>query len=151
MGINKSFETQVDELTSEERNAVQQALVAVTNSYSPYSNFKVGASLVLESGDCILGSNQENVAYPSGLCAERTALFTYGSSGNKSPIKILAIVAIDKEGGNADTCSPCGACRQVMLEYEQIQKQAYKVIFCYNGKIEILESSKHLLPYAFHF
>ena len=151
MGTNKSFEAQVDELTNEERNAVQQALVAVNNSYSPYSNFKVGASLVLENGDSILGSNQENAAYPSGLCAERTALFAYGSSGNKSPIKILAIVAIDKNGNNADTCSPCGACRQVMLEYEQIQKQSYKVIFCYNGQIEVLNSCKTLLPYAFHF
>lgn len=97
MGFTKSFETQVDELGSEEQIAVRAALEAVKNSYSPYSNFKVGASLLLENGETILGSNQENVAYPSGLCAERSALFAYGSSGNKSKIKILAIVAFDQK------------------------------------------------------
>ncbi len=151
MRFIKSFETQLDKLGNEEQVAVKAALAAVSNSYSPYSNYKVGASLLLENGDTVLGSNQENAAYPSGICAERTALFAYGSSGNKSKIKILAIVAFDQNENQAKTCSPCGACRQVMIEYEQIQNQPYKVVFCYNGKIEVLESSSSLLPYAFHF
>lgn len=151
MGISKSFENQLHELGKDQQDALNAALEAVKNSYSPYSNFKVGASLLLENGEMIIGSNQENVAYPSGLCAERSALFTYGSSNSKSPIKILAIVAFDKDKKQADTCSPCGSCRQVMVEYEQIQKQPYKVIFCFDGKIEIVESSLLLLPYAFHF
>lgn len=151
MRIKESFENQLDELDRDEQSALRAALEAVKNSYSPYSNFKVGASLLLESGETIIGSNQENVAYPSGICAERSALFTYGSSSSKSPIKILAIVAFDKNNNQANTCSPCGACRQVMVEYEQIQKQPYKVIFYFDGKIEIVESSVSLLPYAFHF
>lgn len=151
MKIRKSFENQVDELEQDEQKVVKAALVAVKNSYAPYSNFKVGASLLLENGETVQGSNQENAAYPSGLCAERTALFSYGSSGIKSPIKVLAIVAFDKDNNQSDTCSPCGACRQVMMEYEQIQKMPYKVIFCYNGKLEVIDSASSLLPYAFHF
>ncbi len=151
MKINKSFENQLDALDKDEQAAIKTALLAVENSYAPYSHFKVGASLLLENDETILGSNQENAAYPSGLCAERTALFSYGSSGIKSPIKIMAIIAFDKDQKQSDTCSPCGACRQVMFEYEQIQKKPYKVIFCYDGHIEILNSSAELLPYAFHF
>ena len=151
MGFKKSFENQLDKLSKDEQKALRAALEAVKNSHSPYSNFKVGASLLLENGETIIGSNQENVAYPSGICAERSALFTYGSSSSKSPIEILAIVAFDKNNLQADTCSPCGSCRQVMVEYEKIQKQPYKVIFCFDGTIEIVDSSVSLLPYAFHF
>jgi cytidine deaminase len=151
MGFKKSFETQLDGLGKDEQATLRSALQAVKNSYSPYSNYKVGASLLLENGDFIIGSNQENVAYPSGICAERSALFTYGSSGNTSKIAILAIVAFGKNGDHSETCSPCGACRQVMVEFEQIQKKPYKVIFCYNGKIEVVESSSSLLPFTFHF
>ena len=151
MGFDKSFEDQLDALNKDEQSALKAALEAVKNSHSPYSNFKVGASLLLENGETVIGSNQENVAYPSGICAERSALFSYGSSPSKSPIKILAIVAFDKNNNQSDTCSPCGACRQVMVEYEKIQKQPYKVIFCFDGIIEIVESSVSLLPYAFHF
>ncbi len=151
MGFKESFENQLNELGQEEQAAINAAMEAVKNSYSPYSNYKVGASLILENGDIILGSNQENMAYPSGTCAERSALFAYGSLGNKSKIKILAIIAIDQSGNQSETCSPCGACRQVMIEYEEIQKQPYKVIFCFEGKIEIVESSSSLLPFAFHF
>jgi len=151
MEFTKSFENQIDKLSSEEQKTIMAALKAVEYSYSPYSHFKVGASLLLENGEVILGSNQENAAYPSGLCAERTALFSYGSSDKKSPIAILAIVAFDKDKKQANTCSPCGACRQVMMEFEQKQKKPYKTIFCYEDKIEVLQSAAHLLPYAFHF
>lgn len=151
MGFDKSFENQLDELDSNEQAAVKAALVAVKNSYSPYSKYRVGTALLLENGETVLGSNQENVAYPSGICAERAALFAYGSSGNKAKIKILAIVAKNQNGDQSETCSPCGACRQVMIEYEILQQQPYKVIFCFNGKIELVDSSSSLLPYAFHF
>ncbi len=151
MEFKKNFENQLDKLNDDEQVAVKAALVAVKNSHSPYSNYKVGASLLLNNGETILGSNQENAAYPSGICAERSALFTYGSAGRKDKIKILAIVAFDEKGQQAETCSPCGACRQVMIEFEELQKQPYKAIFCYDGKIEVLDSSSALLPYAFHF
>jgi len=151
MGFNKSFDTQLNELLNEEQLAMKGALNAAEFSYSPYSHFKVGSALLLENGELIKGSNQENAAYPSGLCAERNALFTYGSAGRKSNIKILAIIAFDEEGNHSETCSPCGACRQVMVEFEELQKTPYKVIFSYNGKIEILKSSSTLLPFSFHF
>lgn len=147
----KRFENQVGKLTNDEQITIKAALKAVEHSYSPYSHFKVGTALLLENGEVILGSNQENAAYPSGLCAERTALFSYGSSGIKSPIKTLAIVAFNKDEKQSETCSPCGACRQVMLEYEQIQKQPYKVIFCYDGEIKVLNNCEKLLPFSFHF
>lgn len=151
MELNKSLESQLKELGADEQIAIEAAVKAVDNSHSPYSNFKVGAALLLDNGELILGSNQENIAYPSGICAERAALFNYGSSGTISKIKALAIVAFNKEGEQSETCSPCGACRQVMIEYEELQKQPYKVIFSYNGEIKIAESSSYLLPFAFHF
>jgi len=151
MGFNKSFDTQLNELLDDEQRAIKGALEAAEFSYSPYSNFKVGSALLLENGEIIKGSNQENAAYPSGLCAERSALFAYGSAGRKSDIKILAIIAYDKDGNHSKTCSPCGACRQVMVEFEELQKTPYKVIFSYNSKIEVLKSSSTLLPFSFHF
>ncbi len=151
MNFSKTFENQLDTLSPDEQKVLKAALKAVEHSYAPYSSYKVGAALLLQNGDLVQGSNQENVAYPSGLCAERTALFSYGAAGKPSPISYLAIVGIDKNNQQADTCSPCGACRQVMMEYENLQEKPYKVIFCFEGNIEIADSSASLLPFAFHF
>lgn len=151
MGFDNQLKTELQKLNNEEQKALKAAIDAVEQAYSPYSRYKVGAALLLENGDIIKGSNQENAAYPSGLCAERSALFAYGSTQRDSKIKILAIAAKDKEGNYADSCSPCGACRQVMVEYEGLQKMPYKVIFYYEGKIEVAESCSSLLPFPFHF
>ena len=142
----RSFE----ELTSREKKAVEAAKLAIENSYSPYSKFEVGAALLLSDGSVITGSNQENMAYPSGICAERTALFAYGSGDNKSPIEILAVFA--RHHGSAELASgaPCGGCRQVMLEYEIKQEKPFSVIFLHANNYVVTGSSKSLLPFHFH-
>ena len=151
MKLYKSLENELKILDKEEQLTMSAAMDALANAYAPYSSFKVGAALLLENGEIIQGSNQENVAYPSGTCAERSALFTYGSSGKKAKIKILAITALGKDGKRSETCSPCGGCRQVMVEYEKLQKKPYKVVFWFNGKLEVVHSSTNLLPFSFHF
>jgi len=144
--LSKSYE----ELDQNEQKAVEAARKAINNSYSPYSKFSVGAALVLDNGQIISGSNQENMAYPSGICAERTALFTYGSSNNDSFIRILAIVARRHNTQNLVSATPCGACRQVMLEYELKQSKPFSVIFYHDNKYIVASNSKSLLPFHFH-
>lgn len=151
MGFEKRLETELSQLQEDEQKAIKAAMKAVDSAYAPQSNYHVGAALLLENGEIIMGSNQENVAYPSGMCAERSALFAYGSNNRDLKIKILAIMARDKKGVFSDNCSPCGSCRQVMVEYERLQKTPYKVIFCYNGTFEIASSSSDLMPFPFHF
>lgn len=151
MGSDFELTTELQKLDIDEQKAVNAAIEAVENAYAPYSGYQVGAALLLENGEIVLGSNQENAAYPSGLCAERSALFAYGSNKRTSKIKILAIAAKGKDGNYAESCSPCGSCRQVMVEYEGLQKAPYKVIFFYEGKVQVSESSSKLLPFPFHF
>ena len=140
----------LDDLTEEQIKVVGAAKSAIENSYSPYSKFEVGAALLLADGSIVTGSNQENMAYPSGTCAERAALFSYGSTGNKNEIKYLAVFA--RHHGNMALASgaPCGGCRQVMLEYELKQQSAYSVIFYQDGNYIITSSTKTLLPFHFH-
>lgn len=95
------------------------ALEATQSSYAPYSNFFVGCAILLSDGEVVLGSNQENAAYPSGICAERSALFAYGSLLNKAPIEAIAIRAHTPNWELNSPIFPCGACRQVMIEFEQ--------------------------------
>ena len=143
---NKSFE----ELSNDEKIAVHAAMEAIANSYSPYSEFEVGAALLLDDGTIVSGSNQENMAYPSGICAERSALFAYGSNGSGSPIKILAVFARHHGTEKLATGAPCGGCRQVMLEYEIKQDEPYSVIFYHDNKYIVASSCKSLLPFHFH-
>ena len=151
MGSDLKLSTELQKLSLDEQKAINAAVKAADMAYAPYSHYRVGAALLLENGEIILGTNQENVAYPSGICAERSALFAYGSTQRDLKIKILAIAAKDAQGAPAESCSPCGACRQVMVEYERLQQQAYEVIFFYEGKIEVVKSSTSLLPFPFHF
>ena len=139
-----------EELNGPEKDTVQAAKKAIETSHSPYSKFAVGAALYLEDGSIITGSNQENRAYPSGTCAERAALFTYGSSGTTSAISILAVFA--RHHGSLELASgaPCGGCRQVMLEYEIKQRKEFSVIFMHEDKYVVTSSSKSLLPFHFH-
>lgn len=121
---------------------IKQAKIAMNNSYSPYSNFKVGAALELKNGKVIHGTNVENAAYPLGNCAERSAIFAAYSMGyKKEDIKSITVIANSK-----DPISPCGACRQVM--YELIPKDAKIILTNLNGDIK--ETNTHeLLPYGF--
>ena len=140
----------MSELSAEDKNLMEAAIEATKNSYSPYSNFKVGAALLMEDGSIIKGSNQENAAYPSGMCAERVAIWKAGSSFPGKKVKKIAITAnsankiVDKPVG------PCGACRQPLLEYEKNQEEPMEVIFMGEvGKVVKAESVTSLLPFSF--
>ena len=140
------------ELSAEERKLTESALEATCRSYAPYSNFHVGAAILLEDGTIVTGTNQENVAYPSGLCAERTALFYANSQHPDMVVKALAIVGRNQnEGMNRTPISPCGACRQVMVETEKRFGKPMKVLLCGAEEVYVAESAASLLPLSFDF
>ena len=140
------------ELSAEERKLTESALEATCRSYAPYSNFHVGASVLLEDGTIVTGTNQENVAYPSGLCAERTALFYANSQYPDKVVKALAIVACHGDGVlKREIISPCGACRQVMVETEKRFGKPMKVLLCGAEDVYVCESASSLLPLCFEF
>ncbi|GHT70383.1 cytidine deaminase [Bacteroidia bacterium] len=130
---------------------IRHAMDASNNAYVPYSHFKVGAAALLANGEVITGCNQENAAYPSGLCAERVALFAAGARFPDVAVKALAIVAQDETRFTPQPAYPCGACRQVMLEVERRGGSPLKVIMAGAEKIEIVQRSKDLLPLQFDF
>ena len=138
-----------EELNKNQLDLLQKAHQICSVAYAPYSMFKVGASLILKNKQIINGSNQENVAYPSGLCAERVAIFNAGANFPNQKIERIAIVAQTNFILNKPIM-PCGACRQAMIEYEQKQGQKIEVLLQGNkGNIFISESISNLLPYAF--
>ena len=118
----------LSELDIKDQELIANAKEAFVTAYAPYSGFLVGASILLENGEIINGSNQENVAYPSGLCAERVAMFYVGSKFPDIKIETIAVSVLSKSFEVTDVISPCGACRQVMAEYEEKQGQPIKVI-----------------------
>lgn len=139
-----------DELQPEQRELVDRAKAMTYKSYAPYSHFRVGAAIRLESGAIVTGSNQENVAYPSGLCAERTACFYAGAEHPDDKFKAIAIAARDTSGEFcAEPIAPCGACRQSLLEYEALAGASVQVILVGRDRIFVLPSVHSLLPLAF--
>lgn len=140
----------IDELNSQDQNLCREAVKAMKNSHSPYSGFRVGVAVLLESGRIVYGSNQENVAYPSGLCAERVALFMIGTTYPDDKILSMAITAQTDQFLIENPVTSCGACLQVMAEYEKKQAQPIDVLFyCLNGAIIRTSGIKSLLPFAF--
>lgn len=138
------------ELSAEEKKIMALARKAAKSAYAPYSNFFVGAALLLENGKVICGNNQENVAFPSGLCAERVAFFSAGAQYPAIPIKLIAITARSDKFSIDKPVTPCGDCRQVMAEYEERHKKNIRVILSgERGKIFIVDSIKALLPLMF--
>lgn len=138
------------ELTASEQQAMQLAQKAANDAYAPYSNFLVGAALVLEDGSTFKGSNQENAAYPSGLCAERTALFALSAHHPSAKIKLLAVTARRRQEQEHLPAMPCGACRQVMAEYEFKQKEPIPVLLqAADGRFYRFKSVSDLLPFQF--
>lgn len=138
------------ELPEQDKLLVEKAYQIAENAYAPYSQFHVGASVLLEDGTIVLGSNQENAAFPSGTCAERTALFYTGANFPDKKILKIVIVAKGEFADFDNILSPCGACRQVMLESEQRQNKPIEVILVsQNKKTILLKSVKNLLPFAF--
>lgn len=141
---------QLDELTTDERHLIEKAKEATNLSYAPYSMFNVGAAVLLDNGEVIQGSNQENAAYPSGLCAERVAMFYANSRFPNVAPKILAVAGRSKDGFLKQPISPCGSCRQVLLETELRYKQDIEILLYGTDVIYKLFSSKDLLPLAFN-
>ncbi len=140
----------ISELPETAQNLMKQAILAREKAYAPYSNFSVGAAVLLENGKIILGNNQENAAYPSGLCAERVAIFGAAANFPDVAVMALAITASAKEKNLAEPVAPCGACRQVIAEYEVKQKEPIPVYFMGKvGKIAKSDSIKDLLPLTF--
>ncbi len=144
--------TNVSFLTEIEQEMILKAQLIAKQAYSPYSNFNVGASLLLESGEVVLANNQENAAYPSGLCAERVALFYAGANFPLDTVNTLVIVAKGDLLKVDQIITPCGSCRQVMLESEKRQDKPIKIILTsQNGKVIVFSSVLDLLPFSFGF
>jgi len=141
-----------EELSDKDKTCVQQSLLARKNAYAPYSTFSVGASLLMENGQFILGNNQENRAYPSGLCAERVALFHFGANYPNGIIDTIAITANNKEGNYKEMIKPCGSCLQVIAEYELKQKQKIRLIlYSDTNQVLVAEGVENFLPMIFLF
>lgn len=139
-----------EECTEVEKNLIDAAKQTTFNAYAPYSEFRVGAALLLENGEIITGNNQENAAYPSGLCAERTAVFYANAQFPDQKIEAIAIAAHYNGDFTSDLISPCGSCRQVLLEVESRYKSPVK-IFMYrkNNDVYMAESMSSLMPLSF--
>jgi len=138
-----------EELSAEDRELVDMAKAMTGTSYSPYSHFQVGAALRLANGQIFKGSNQENAAFPSGLCAERTAFFAASANAPEVPPVTIAIAA--QTGGQflENMVAPCGACRQSLLEAETRFKQDIRVLLYGTGGTYVIRSMRDLLPLTF--
>jgi len=137
-------------LPSETLNLMEMAIAIRKKAYAPYSKFKVGAAILLDNGQIVLGSNQENAAYPSGLCAERVAIFQAGAIYPESTILKLAISATADEKPVSSPIPPCGACRQSIAEYEFKQEEPIEIYFMgETGEVYCSNSLSNLLPLAF--
>ncbi len=139
----------LEELNEEDRNLVLQAKEIVKKAYAPYSNFKVGTAILLANGKIITGNNQENAAYPSGMCAERVAMYYANSQYPEVPVKTIAISAFYKDDYIDTPIPPCGACRQVLLESELRFKQPIKLLLISKKHILRIDNIKSLLPLNF--
>lgn len=138
-----------EEMPSADQKLVRAAMEAQKSSYAPYSHFNVGAAVRLEDGTIIKGSNQENAASPSGLCAERTAMFAAGANYPGVPMVSIAIAGGPSLGLCANPATPCGACRQVMAEYQKIGGKPMSVILVGADKIWKFDRVDDVLPFIF--
>lgn len=140
--------TSLDELAETDVALINKAIDIAKKSYSPYSKFPVGAAVLLDNGDVFAGNNQENIAYPSGTCAERTVLNYVHGNFPQNKIKVIAITAL--AATSSIPITPCGFCRQVIVEMEMNQKEKIKVILHkIHGSTYVFESALSLLPLAF--
>ena len=149
LSINISEYDDFSELLLEDINLIKTAKEASERAYSPYSEFSVGAAVLLENGIVVDGNNQENAAYPSGLCAERVALFYANSKYPEISVKTIAVVVKQNGEFNKNPIPPCGSCRQVLVETETRFKTPIKVIMAGENKVQIIESVSDLLPLNF--
>jgi len=139
-----------EELPAADRELLKAAKQAISQAYAPYSAYQVGAAVLLDNGLIITGNNQENAAYPSGLCAERGALFYASSQYPDVPVKAIAITARARDFRVESPVAPCGACRQVLAETESRFNNNIRLIMTGdNGKIHVAEGIGNLLPFMF--
>ncbi len=142
-------EKDFSELTPEELEIVEAARDIAKRAYAPYSQFRVGAALRLQSGRIVTGSNQENAAYPSGLCAERTALFYAGANYPDDPVMALVITAMRADDKYVALAAPCGGCRQVILETADRYKHPFPIYLAGPSSVKIVRDCRQLLPINF--
>ena len=141
---------QLSELSDSDRQLVDLAIEATSRSYAPYSHFCVGASILLENGVTIIGCNQENAAFPAGICAERSAIFAAGAQYPDQAVVALAITARNTKGELIDEpASPCGPCRQVLIETETRFKRPVRILLYGKNRTFIVDSIKQLMPLSF--
>lgn len=139
-----------EELTEQDRLLIDAAKLATERSYAPYSHFHVGAAVLLADGNIVTGTNQENAAYPSGLCAERTTLFYASSAHPNTAVVTLAIAAYTDGAFTRTPIAPCGACRQVMLEVENRHQHPIRTLLYGTEGIYLIEGgTRELLPLTF--
>ncbi len=138
-----------EELSSDYQLLVEKAKEATQNAYAPYSKFRVGAAVLLENGEIVVGTNQENAAYPSGLCAERVAIFYANSKYPNQQVKAIAVTSFYNGKFNETPVYPCGSCRQVLLETESRYNKPMDVIMYGSNSIQMVKSAKLLLPLSF--
>jgi cytidine deaminase len=140
----------IQELPQLEQDLMKKAIEVRKKAYAPYSKFKVGAAILLDNGEIVVGSNQENAAYPSGLCAERVAIFYAGAIYPNASILKIVITATSEKNSTTTPVPPCGACRQSIAEYEIRQNTPIEIYYMgETGGIHQSESLKNLLPFMF--
>ncbi|TCO07623.1 cytidine deaminase [Natronoflexus pectinivorans] len=139
----------VDQLSTGDRELAEKAINSAKSAYAPYSRFNVGTAIKLKNGEIICGNNQENAAYPSGLCAERVALFYAGANFPDVPVSSMAVVALKDDEITNQVISPCGSCRQVIVETSHRYKQNFPIILIGKNNILKIDDSTELLPLIF--
>lgn len=146
LSVFESFE----ELSQSEKEFMNQAIEIRKKAYAPYSKFQVGAAIVLDNGVVLQGSNQENAAYPSGLCAERVVIFYAGANYPNNKIVKMFITATPSDRDSENPIPPCGSCRQSIAEYEIKQDLPIEIYFMgAKGAVYKSDSLKNLLPFMF--
>ena len=142
--------TDINELSDVDKKLMEAAIEITKTAYAPYSGFNVGAALLMDDDSIITGNNQENASYPSGLCAERTAIYYAGSEFPNQKILRMAIVAGSTKNPTIKPIPPCGACRQALSEYEVKQNTAMELYFMgTSGQIAFSKSVENILPWVF--
>ena len=139
----------LDELPLSSQNLILKAREGAQSAYAPYSGYRVGAAVLLANGEVVTGNNQENAAYPSGLCAERTAMFYASSKFPGVAFDAIAISTVSNSSQSGDFAKPCGSCRQVMAEYEDLHGIPIEIILDGSSAITVVNGIDTLLPFRF--
>lgn len=140
----------LEQMPPDDRELMEQAKIAVKSAYAPYSHYMVGAAVRMGNGRIVTGNNQENMAFPSGLCAERVALFAAAAANPGIAVKAIAITAKSLKFPIDKPVTPCGACRQALIEYEMLSSEKIRIILMgETGKSLVLEGMESLLPLSF--